>query len=67
MQRGFCEMLFEQTLLSSSSSSRQTEGGEALRELTRRETGALIRNRLTGCVERAAVQEEHKRRNGGTS
>lgn len=68
MQRG-CERccLNRVSWLLSSSSSRQTEGGEGLRELAQRETGALIRNRLTGCVERAAVQEEHKRRNGGTS
>lgn len=47
--------------LLSSSSSRQTEGGEGRNKLAERETGALISDRLTGCVERAVVQEEEKR------
>lgn len=50
------------------SSSRRTEGGEGRRELTQRETGVLISDGLTGCVDRAVAQEEEKKRcNGGTS
>ncbi|KAK5856006.1 hypothetical protein PBY51_007633 [Eleginops maclovinus] len=52
---------------SSSSSSRQTEGGEGRRELAQRETGALISDGLTGCVDRAVAQEEEERCNGRTS
>ncbi|KAK5884698.1 hypothetical protein CesoFtcFv8_018494 [Champsocephalus esox] len=51
----------------SSSSSRQTEGGEGRRELARREKGALISDGLTGCVDRAVAQEEEERCNGRTS
>lgn len=50
-----------------SSSSRRTEGGEGRRELTQRETGVLISDGLTGCVDRALAQEEEKRCNEGTS
>lgn len=51
-----------------SSSSRQTEGGEGRRKLAQRETGALISDGLTGCVDRAVAQEEEeKKSNGGTS
>lgn len=50
------------------SSSRRTEGGEGRRKLAQRETGALISDGLTGCVDRAVVQEEEEKRcNGGTS
>lgn len=50
-----------------SSSSRQTEGGEGRGKLAQRETGALISDGLTGCVDRAVAQEEEKKSNGGTS
>ena len=36
-------------------------------ELAQTETGALISDRLTGCVDRAVAQGEEKRRNWGTS
>ncbi|KAM7371674.1 hypothetical protein PAMP_008890 [Pampus punctatissimus] len=50
------------------SSSRLTEGGEGRRKLAQRETGALISDRLTGCVDKAVAQEEEKKRcNGRTS
>lgn len=50
------------------SSSRQTEGGEGQHELAQRETGALISDGLTGCVDGAVAQEEEEKRcNGGTS
>ncbi len=41
-----------------SSISRQTEGGEGQRELAQRETGALISDGLTGCMDGAVAQEE---------
>lgn len=46
--------------------SRQTERGEEQHELAQRETGALISDGLTGCVDRAVAQEEEKRCNGST-
>lgn len=49
------------------SSSRQTEGGEGQHELAQRETGALISDGLTGCVDGAVAQEEERRRDGRTS
>lgn len=46
------------------SSSRQTEGGEGQHELAQRETGALISDGLTGCVDGAVAQEEERRCSG---
>ncbi|KAI9539536.1 hypothetical protein NQZ68_005616 [Dissostichus eleginoides] len=42
-------------------------GGRRTLELARRETGALISDGLTGCVDRAVAQEEEERCNGRTS
>lgn len=47
----------------------QTNGGgrRTVRVSTQRETGALISDGLAGCTDRAEVQEELKRRDGGES
>ena len=48
---------------SAAAAADKQRGGEGRRELARRETGALISDGLTGCVDRAVSQEEEERCN----